>query len=50
MVNADLRGVNFSKANLGSADLSGADLSGANLTGARFCKTKMPTGMDNSDC
>ena len=48
--------VNLKGANLAGADLIKADLTGVNLkdaysiTGAKFCKTKTPYGLDNTDC
>ena len=52
---ANLQGANLTDANLRDANLQGADFTGANIEGARminakFCKTKMPWGLDNTHC
>ena len=59
--NANLSEANLSGADLRKADLSGADLSGADLEkadlknvldlkNAILCKTKMPWGIENTNC
>jgi hypothetical protein len=52
---ANLSGTNLRKADLRGTNLSGADLSKANLKNVKlgnniFCKTKIPWGVENSDC
>jgi len=48
--NADLRNAQLFRTNLRGADLTGANIEGAEMIGAKFCKTKMPWGIDNDDC
>ena len=56
LAGTDLTNANLSYTNLIGANLAGADLTGVNLkdaysiTGAKFCKTKTPYGLDNTDC
>ena len=56
LTGADLAEVHLEYVNLKGANLAGADLTGVNLkdaysiTGAKFCKTKTPYGLDNTDC
>jgi uncharacterized protein YjbI with pentapeptide repeats len=47
---AFLKGADLKKANLRGADFTGANIGGANMRGARFCKSKMPWGLDNTHC
>jgi uncharacterized protein YjbI with pentapeptide repeats len=47
---ADLRGANLYRAKLQNADFTYAYIEGANMKGAKFCKTKMPWGLENKDC
>ncbi len=50
LVGAKLRGADLSGANLRGADLTGAIMPNTNMQGAILCKTKLPSGEDNSGC
>ena len=47
---ADLRDKKTLETNYEKAQLSGANLSNANLDEVILCNTKMPWGVDDSDC
>ena len=47
---ANLWNAGLRSAKLFSADFTGAYIEGADMTGAKFCRTKMPWGIDNDDC
>ena len=46
----DLSGDDLREADLNGSNLSGAMWKGVKLDGAILCKTRMPSGIDNSDC
>ena len=50
LIGAKLRGADLSGANLSGADLTDAIIPDTNMQGATLCKTKLPSGEDNSGC